>query len=65
MAVESGRRFWMIVAVRPGHELKKPLLMVLIQVDLGGLNAHWWRNWMSFSCEGWLYAELAESGGIV
>ena len=45
VAVESAS------AVRPGHEENWLLLMALIHVDGGGLNAHWCRNWMSLALE--------------
>ena len=40
LAVKSGRYFLTTEAVSPRHDLKCPLLMGLIHVDGGGLNAH-------------------------
>jgi hypothetical protein len=51
VAVESGRYRRTAFAVRPGHVAKWLLFMALIQVDGGGLKAHWWRNWMSFALD--------------
>jgi hypothetical protein len=51
VAVESGRYRRTASAVRPGHVAKWLLFMALIQVDGGGLKAHWWRNWMSFALD--------------
>ena len=40
VAVDGGRYLQMTSAVRPGHDKKCLLLMALIHVDGGGLNAH-------------------------
>ena len=51
VAVESGRYRRTASAVRPGHVANWLLWMALIQVDGGGLKAHWWRNWISLALD--------------
>ena len=40
VAMDGGRYLWMASAVRPGHDKTCLLLMALIHIDGGGLNAH-------------------------
>ena len=41
VAVDSGRYFWTALALRPGHDENRLLLMALSHMDGGGLKAHW------------------------
>ena len=45
--VDAGRYLQMALDMRPGQDVNRLLLMALIHVDGGGLNAHLWRNCMS------------------
>ena len=49
VAVDSGRYFRTASAVRPGQVWNCLLLMALIHVEGGGLNAHWCKNWISLA----------------
>lgn len=44
VAVDSGKYFCTLLAVRPGQEENWLLLMALIHVDGEGLKAHWCKN---------------------
>ena len=56
VAVDGGRCLWTASVVRPGYDEKLWLLMALIHVDGGGLNAHRWRNCISLALELVMYA---------
>ncbi len=51
VVVDAGRYLQMAWDMRPGQEANWLVLMALIHVDGGGLNAHWCRNWMSLAFE--------------
>ena len=41
-----GKFLWTRAEVRPGHVVKKPAVMAVVQVDTMGLKAARWRNYI-------------------
>ena len=49
MKEDYGRCLEIMLAESPGHDVKWPRLMALINVDLTGLKAAAWKYWVSSS----------------